>query len=190
MAIDETLTLPCGRDPLTEADQARMGQTGAHEQECPYCRATIAEAGVTLRAAQELAAQPVDAPPTLLPAVMRTVWTELRPSAIIDLPVAGGGAVVTTLAVSAALLHDLDQVPGMTVRSCRADATDPPRPAGTGSPWLAIRVAATATWPTELPALASQARRLITSTLRTQFGLHAASIDINFTDLDLPQATS
>jgi hypothetical protein len=190
MAVDNTLTLPCGRDPLTVADHARMGQTDAHEQECPYCRATIAEAGVTLRAAQELAAQPVDAPPTLLPAVMRTVWTELRPSATIDLPVPGGGAVVTTLAITAALRHDLDQVPGMTVRSCRADATGPPRPAGTGSPWLAIRVTATATWPAKLPALASQARRLVTSTLSIQFGLRAASIDINFTDLDLPQATS
>ncbi|MGD0555221.1 MAG: hypothetical protein ABSA93_09610 [Streptosporangiaceae bacterium] len=190
MAIDDTYTMPCGQDPLTVADRARAGQTDAHEQACPYCQAAIAEAGLTLRAAQELAAQAVDVPPTLLPAVMRTVWSELRPSATIDLPVPSGGAVVTTLAITAALRHDLDQLPGLTVRSCRADAAGPPSHDGTGAPLLAIRITATATWPTELPALASEARRLVSGTLQAQFGLDAASIDINFTDLDFPRAAS
>lgn len=190
MAIDDILMMPCGRDPLTVADRARAGQTDPHEQSCPYCQAAIAEAGLTLQAAQELAAQPVDVPPTLLPAVMRTVWSELRPSATIDLPVPGGGAVVTTLAITAALRHDLDQLPGLTVRSCRADAADPPGRDDTGAPLLAIRITASAAWPTELPALASRARQLVNGALETQFGLHAASIDIDFTDLDLPRASS
>ena len=136
----------------------------------------------------ELAAQPAEVPPTLLPAVMRTVWAELRPSPLITLPIPGGGAAVTTLAVTGALRYGLDQIPGLTVRSCQA-ATGA---AGYGTadipPPLAIQVTATAAWPSELPALAAQARRLVSATLQSQFGLQPASIDITFTDLDLPDS--
>jgi hypothetical protein len=190
MAVDDTpaAVLPCGRDPLAAPEHARAGQLDGHEQDCPYCQAAIAEDWLISRAARELAAEPVEVPPTLLPAVMRTVWAELRPSPLITLPVPGGGAAVTTLAITGALRHGLDQIPGLTVRSCQAAAG--PAEDGTASipAPLAIQITGTAAWPSELPVLAEQARQIVTDTLGTQFGLHPASIDINFTDLDLPDS--
>jgi|SRR5579875_909968 len=189
MAIDDTpAVLPCGRDPLAAAGHARAAHLDGHEQDCPYCQAAIAEDWLTRRAAAELATQPVEVPPTLLPAVMRTVWAELRPSPLITLPVPGGGAAVTILAITGALRQNLDQLPGLTVRSCQATAS-PAAGATAGDPApLAIQITATAAWPSQLPALATHARQLVTATLATQFGLHPASIDITFTDLDLPDS--
>ncbi len=189
MAISDTI-LPCGRDPLEVADHARAGRLDEHERSCPYCQSAAAEAGLVRRAAGELAGAPVDAPATLLPGIMRTVWAELRSTDTVALPVTGGGVLVTTLAIAAALRHALDDLPELTIHSCSADTADQPSPEAHGAPEVSVHITATATYPAQLPGLAGTCRQLTADTLQTQFGLRPHRVDIDFIDLDLPEDTS
>lgn len=192
MALTDTpdTILPCGRDPLEVADHARTGRLDEHEQSCPHCQAAAAEAGVARRAAGELADAPVDAPAALLPAIMRTVWAELRFTDTVALPVPGGGVLVTTLAIADALRHALDGLPELTIHSCLADTADHPSRDAHGAPEVSVHIAATATYPAQLPALADTCRQLTADTLRIQFGLRPSRVDIDFIDLDLPEDMS
>lgn len=188
MALSDTI-LPCGRDPLEVADHTRAGFLDAHEQTCPHCQAAAAEAGLARRAAGELADAPVDAPATLLPAIMRTVWAELRSTDTVALPVPGGGVLATTLAIADALRHALDDIPELTIHSCSVDTDEQPEQED-GAPGLGVHIAATATYPAQLPTLAGTCRQLTADTLQTQFGLRPHRVDIDFIDLDLPEDTT
>jgi len=189
MAISDT-TLPCGRDPLEIVDHARAGRGDEHEQNCPHCQIAAAEASLAHRAAGELANAPVKAPATLLPAIMRTVWAELRSTDTVALPVPGGGVLVTTLAIADALRHALDDLPELTIHSCLADNGDQPSPEDHEPPEVSVHITATATYPAQLPVLAGTCRQLTVDTLQTQFGLHPHRVDIDFIDLDLPEDPS
>ncbi len=187
MALDDTATmLPCGRDALAVVDDARTGLLDDHERSCRYCLAAQHAADLALQAARELDAQPVDVPAGLLPAVMRTVWAELRPSPLIPLPAPAGGAAVSALAVATALRTDLDTVDNLSVYTCQVEPSQPTsrngRPAA-----LEIHLTASTRYPSPLPPLADLCRARITATLRTQFGLAAAGVDIDFIDLDPPE---
>lgn len=186
MALNDT-TLPCGRDPLEIVDHARTGRLDEHEQNCPHCQTAAAEAGLAHRAAGELANAPVDAPATLLPAIMRTVWAELRSTDTVALPVPGGGVLVTTLAIADALRHALDDLAELTIHSANTDE-QPAR--DDGGPEASVHITATVTYPAQLPDLADTCRQLTADTLQTQFGLRPHRVDIDFIDLDLPEDTS
>lgn len=188
MALTLTV-LPCGRDPIAAADHIRAGHPNPHEQTCPHCQAAAQEAGMTARAADQLATAPVQVPPTLLPNVMRTVWAELRPTDFITLPTPGGGVQVSTLAIAAALRHSLDTLAELTIYSCTVDITKPPpEPGGTNAaPTLGVHLTATTTYPDAITPIAAACRRRVTNTLHSQFTLQPERIDLDFIDLDLPE---
>jgi hypothetical protein len=175
MAIDElTPLLQCGRDPISVAEHAYAGRLDEHERSCPHCQDITADTQLAGRAAGALRDTPPQPPPALLPAIMRTVWSELRPGAMISL--ADPDTSVSAAAIGDLLRHELDQIAGFTVHSCRVE------PAGHAA--ISVELTASAHYPEPLPGLAERCRRRLTAAIRDQFGLHAARVDIHFADLD------
>ena len=189
--------LACGRDPLEVVDQARSGRIDAHSRACPYCRQVITDDGQQRQLAADLQAAPIEAPPTLLPAVMSTVWSELRPGRKIPLPVPAGQGFATEQAISSLLQHALDQLPDLQVHWCRLDqAPDSEDSVGDESRSLSgagprigepsdlrVQIRAAAAYPAELAGLADAVRETTSAALLTQFGLVAVSIDVSFVDV-------
>lgn len=186
MALDDAVMLPCGRDAVAVAERGLAGPGDDHERTCPHCQSVIRDAGLVRRAALELAAQPVQVPPTLLPKIVRAVWAELRQSARIPLRGSGADAEVTALAVADLLRHELDGPDALTVHSCRVEAVDDPASNG-GMAALAVRLTASAKYPADLRRLADRARRTVSESVGEQLGLGTAGIDIEFIDIDLPE---
>lgn len=197
MALEALITpLPCGRDPLTVADQARAGQLDDHCTTCPYCQAVIEE-DLQLLSARDITSEPVTPPATLLPAIMATVWSELRPGRNLPLPAAHGLAFASERAVTSLLQHTLDELPDLLVHRCRlhldppevgeiaaADtAADADADAGVAVPSLRIEISAAAAYLAELAVLAEQVRTVTTAALVSQFGLAAQQVDVEFVDL-------
>lgn len=193
MALEALITpLPCGRDPLTVADQARAGQLDAHCTTCPYCQAVIEE-DLQLLSARDITSEPVTPPATLLPAIMATVWSELRPGRNLPLPAARGLAFASERAVTSLLQHTLDELPDLLVHRCRLHldppeveeiaATNADADAGVAEPSLRIEISAAAAYLAELAVLAEQVRTVTTATLVSQFGLAAQQVDVEFVDL-------
>ena len=87
---------------------------------CARRQPSLARAGALVdRASAELTASTDrDPSPGLLPAVMETVWAELRPGQQIPLPGSDGTLLVTETAVGNALVAHLDGLPELLVRRC------------------------------------------------------------------------
>ncbi len=174
-------TLPCGHDPLDVADHAATGELDEHERDCPFCQEAVAAAALSARVGARAAAVHDDAEPPhdLVPAVMRSVRTELRTAREIPVPSDDGAAFVTDHVVTTVLRDALDAADGLVVSSCRVELL-----AGTG---LGVRVEALGRYTDDLPAGAGAARALVVATLQREFGLVAtAGVDIAVVDLIEP----
>ncbi|MDQ2847962.1 MAG: hypothetical protein M3Y77_16785 [Actinomycetota bacterium] len=187
MAVDPAILLRCGRDPLDVIDAARAGSTDAHIDACPHCQAAIAADHQHRQAAEEFRSAASPAPDTLLPSVMATVWTELRPGR--QIPVATAGAsFVTQLAINTLLQHQLDELPDLEIQLCQIQlgADDPVpetiEPAALQPP-LTVEITAAAAYRADLHVLADLIRHRIQQTLSTQFRLSPRSVDVSFVDL-------
>lgn len=185
MALEDLTALPCGRDPLEVVDADLAGAGDAHAQTCPYCRKVIADARGQQSIADDLRSSATPAPSSLLPSVMTTVWSELRPGRQLPLPSAGT-AFATELAVSSALQHDLDLLQDLEIQVCRArlqDREDDPVPPPVSAPLVHVDITAAAAYPADLLALADTVRATAARTLLVQFGLAAVAIDVDIVDL-------
>ena len=198
MAVDQrNAVLPCGRDALQVVDQARAGRIDEHSRTCRYCRSAIADDDQQRRYVEDLQSEPVEVPATLLPSVMRTVWSELRPGRRVPLPVAEGTAFATELAITSMIQQALEQLPELVVHTCRLHFADDPVDAadavasvtlsggsgGQSTADIRVEVRAAAAYPSTLTALADTVREAVAATLLTQFGLSLAGIDISFVDV-------
>ena len=178
MSAQPTTTLPCGRDAVDVAEHAAAGRLDDHERECPHCGSVIAAVALSTRVAAEAAAVDVDADPPhdLVPAVMRSVRTELRTAR--EIPVASdeGSAFVTDHVVTTVLRDALDRAGGLVVSSCRVEVLS-----GTG---LGVRVEAFGRYLDDLAAGAAAARDLVVTTLAHDLGLVAtAGVDVAVVDV-------
>lgn len=187
MAVDPTILLPCGRDPLDVIDAARAGSTDAHIDACPHCQAAIAADHQHQQAAEEFRSAATPAPDTLLRSVMATVWTELRPGRQIPLA-ATGASFVTQLAINTLLQHQLDELPDLEIQLCQIQlGDDDPLPEtiepAALQPPLTVEITAAAAYPADLHVLADLIRHRIQQTLSTQFRLSPRSVDVSFVDL-------
>ena len=171
--------LPCGRDPLEVADHAAAGVLDAHERDCPYCAAVIKAASLSARLGAEAAGAAVEdsAPPRdLVPAVMRSVRTELRSAREIPVPSDEGPAFVTDHVVATVLRDVLDAAGGLVVSSCRVEMLS-----GSG---LGVRVEAFGHYDDDLAAEAAAVRDRVVATLRRDFGLEADDgVDVAVVDI-------
>ncbi|QNK81788.1 hypothetical protein [Nakamurella sp. PAMC28650] len=189
MEIDvATETLACGRDPLDVIDQARRGRSDAHTATCPFCQAVIGSDSTAAQYTQRLKNEPVQVPATLLPSVMNSVWSELRPGRNIPLAAAHGPAFATEQAVTSTVENELDQLPDFQVHTCQLHFRDrAPEEADPGyadrNPGLQIEIRAAAAYSVDLTALADTARAAAAAALSLQYGLQADAIDIAFVDV-------
>lgn len=186
--------LECGRDPVEVVDRARAGESTAHEQNCPYCQTAIEADTIARTAATELAdaerEHPV--PSTLLPNVMRSVWSDLRRSTMIPLSTDSGSAFVADHTVAAVIEHALDQLTALRIHTCTAKlATAEPATdtALASSSTIAIGVTAAAAYNADVRAVAEQARSIVRSAMAEQFGWTAEPIDIDIVDVYLPEGS-
>lgn len=152
-----------------------------------------------------------DPSPGLVPAVMQTVWAELRPGQQIPLPGSDGTLLVTETAVGNALVAHLDGLPELLVRRCavrylapvdrpendrEADspATDD-RAAGAGAPdgsvtdssgsdgTLQISMTAAVAYGTATGVLVEEIRSVIAAGAQQLFGLTIGRVDVDIVDV-------
>lgn len=193
--------LPCGRDADTVAEHAAAGAPDDHERECPYCGEIITGSAAVNAAATALA-QDTDADPSpgLVPAVMQTVWSELRPGRRIPLPSGDGTIFATETAVISAITGELDLISDLTVRRIRLAAAGPDPTADSDAAGSAaapadsaalpgVTLTASARYPADIAALAAQARAAVVRCSQELFGLTPQRVDIDITDLQLPVGT-
>ena len=195
--------LPCGRNADTVAEHAATGTSDEHERECPYCGAIIAGTAAVDAAALALARDTdADPSPGLVPAVMHTVWSELRPGRRIPLPSGGGATFATETALISAITGALDLIDDLTVRRIRfaaagADGTEladaaTEDTADVHDPAVlpAVSLTASARYPADIPALAADARAAVVLSSQQLFGLTPLRVDIEITDLQPPVQAS
>lgn len=171
-------TLPCGRDAVDVAEHAAAGRLDEHERGCPHCQAVVATAALSARMGAEAATvhDDVEPPRDLVPAVMRSVRTELRTARQIPVPSEHGAAFVTDHVVTTVLRDALDRSGGLVVSSCRVEVLS-----GSG---LGVRVEAFGRYLDDLTVGAAAARDLVVATLQRDFGLVATDgIDVAVVDL-------
>lgn len=131
-----------------------------------------------------------DPSPGLLPAVMHTVWAELRPGVRIPLPGSDGTLLVTETAVSNALVAHLDGLPELLVRRCTVQHQ--PRPAGESTEPAAtaetIRITLTAAvaYGISTDDLVHRIRTVITVAAEHLFGFTVDRVDIDIIDVYPP----
>jgi hypothetical protein len=194
--------LPCGRDADTVAEHAAAGAPDDHERACPYCGEIITGSAAVDAAATELAQDTdTDPSPGLVPAVMQTVWSELRPGRRIPLPSGDGTTFATETAVISAITGELDLISDLTVRRIRLAAAagpdqkgDPDAAGSAAAPddpaaLPAVTLSASARYPADIGALAAQARAAVVHCCQQLFGLTPQRVDIDITDLQLPVGT-
>lgn len=140
------------------------------------------------RAAGELARDTDrDPSPGLLPAVMHTVWAELRPGARIPLPGSGGTLLVTETAVGNALVAHLDALPELLIRRCTVQhlPATPDQPTA-DRPTIRIALTAAVAYGSHADALLQRVRTVITIAADQLFGFTVDRVDIDIVDIYPP----
>ena len=131
--------------------------------------------------------------PGLVPAVMETVWAELRPGQLIPLPGSDGTLLVTETAVGNALVAHLDGLPELLVRRCavryQVPGTDDGESVGADShaagPDGALHIALTAAvaYGTATDDLTQRIRSVLTLGAEQLFGLRVWRVDVDIVDV-------
>lgn len=124
MALDPPETLSCGRDPMAVLDAARADTVDDHSRTCPFCQAVVRGDLLAERGADRIRSEPAIVPDTLLPRIMSTVWSELRPGHTLPVPTRYGTAFATERAAVSLLQDDLDRMPDFQVHLCRIHQDD------------------------------------------------------------------
>lgn len=144
-----------------------------------------AAAAVLDRAAGELG-RATDQEPSagLVPAVMHSVWAELRPGQLLELPGSEGHLLVGAAAVATAITGRLDDLADLVVRRCTVEPADLEHEAGVG----AVRVTLTAAvaYGADTGQLAGEVRAAVTAAVRDLFGLPVERVDLVIEDVFVP----
>ena len=173
-------------------DLPRDGEQGPVGIDAELPAVDPAAAAVVDRASAELAASTDrDPSPGLLPAVMETVWAELRPGQQIPLPGSDGTLLVTETAVGNALVAHLDGMPELLVRRCVVEYRVPGNgdngaagPAGESPDGtLGIALTAAVAYGTGTGELVERIRSVISLGAEQLFGLTVGRVDVDIVDV-------
>lgn len=151
------------------------------------------------RAAKELARTTDREPsPELLPAVMQTVWAELRPGQRIPFPDSGGTLFITETAAGNALVAHIDGLDGIIVRRCTVIYRAPSHPTKNATPvgvtespstengGIGVTLTAAVAYGTVTDAVLARVRSIIRVTTHDLFGLAVDQVDIDIVDVYPP----
>lgn len=184
--------LTCGArvdDLLAQTAEGRAAERSAHQNGCPYCQAGLAEYRKLWSSVDDLAAEPVRPPDTIL----TTVLSRIRAAATH----AGHGVVVTPLgvtriadrvvAVTARLAAE--QVPGVRAALSRAAlsrADGVEATAGTSGSSTAVQLTVAAGYGEDLHHLADRIRLAVSGHVRALTSLEPAEITVIIDDVLMP----
>lgn len=168
-------------DAMGSAPEARPGPVTPTEPD-------PAIAAVLDRAAGELG-RATDREPSagLLPAVMHSVWAELRPGPLLALPGSEGRLLVGSAAVATAITGRLDDLADLVVRRCTVESPDPatasPGPAAADTGAVRVTLTAAVAYGADTGELADEVRTTVTATVRELFDLPVERVDLVIEDV-------
>ena len=206
MAVNDPLSAPVPSGPPATATPAPVPDPPPVLESEPVPEPALepdpAAVAALDRAAVELARSTDRGPsPALLPAVMHTVWAELRPGQRIPLPGGAGDLFVTETAAGNALVANIDGLAGMVVRRCSvsyepaggdgdraADGDgdgdgDGAADGGGGRGGIRVALTAAVAYGTDTDTVFANARSIITESADTLFGLTVGAVDIEIVDI-------
>lgn len=141
----------------------------------------LAAAAALARAADELG-RVTDREPSagLVPAVMHSVWAELRPGQLIVLPGSSGHLLVGSTAVATAITGALDDLADIVVRRCTVEAPeDGPDVSGA----LRVELTASVAYGADTLELSELVRASVNDTVTELFGLAVDRVDLLVQDV-------
>lgn len=144
-----------------------------------------AAAAALVRAADELG-RVTDHDPSagLVPAVMHSVWAELRPGQLLTMPGSAGRLLVGSAAVATAITAQLDELADVVVRRCSVETRAPdPDQAGPESAPLRVELTAAIAYGTDTHELSDMVRTTVVDTVRELFGLPVDQVDLVVEDV-------
>lgn len=119
----------------------------------------------------------------LVPAVMHSVWAELRPGPLLALPGSDGRLLVGATAVATAITGRLDDLADLVVRRCTVESPDPDQASAERLPALRVELTAAVAYGTDTGELADRVRATVTGTVRELFGLPVDRVDLLIEDV-------
>lgn len=140
-----------------------------------------AGAAALARAADELG-RATDRNPSagLVPAVMHSVWAELRPGTLIALPGSNGRLLVGSTAVATAITGRLDDLADVVVRRCTVETAD--AGPGVAGP-VRVELTAAIAYGADTGELSEVVRTTVTDAVRQMFGLEVDRVDLLVEDV-------
>lgn len=144
-------------------------------------RTDPAAAAALVRAADELG-RVTDREPSagLVPAVMHSVWAELRPGQLVALPGADGRLLVASTAVATAITGRLDDLADVVVRRC---IVQPPEKGPADGGAVRVELTAAVAYGSDTHELSARVRATVTDTVRELFGLEVDRVDLHVEDV-------
>jgi hypothetical protein len=149
-----------------------------------------AAAAALARASDELG-RVTDRDPSagLVPAVMHSVWAELRPGQLLTLPGSAGRLLVGSAAVATAITARLDELADVVVRRCTVETRAPgPDEAGPEAVPLRVELTAAVAYGTDTHELAGVVRTTVVDTVGELFGLPVDQVDLVVDDVFVAEA--
>lgn len=120
------LKLPCGRTVDSLWDSVVSGaELDSHAASCPHCQTALEGLRALHSATEELVAEEVAAPPSLLERVMRVVRTEARSGDTVPLVWGPDPASISTKAVAAVVRFAVDTLPEADLRARHCEVRSP-----------------------------------------------------------------
>ncbi|WP_420122438.1 hypothetical protein [Nakamurella sp.] len=155
----------------------------------PVAEPDPAAVAVLDRAAGELG-RATDQEPSagLVPAVMHSVWAELRPGQLLELPGSDGRLLVGAAAVATAITGRLDDLADLVVRRCTVESADPgpgsgPVAPGAGAAAVRVTLTAAVAYGADTGELADEVRTTVATAARELFGLTVDRVDLVVEDV-------
>lgn len=181
--------LPCGASVDDLVDQVADGAADRrteHQQHCRHCQAALAEYARLWAPIQNLAAEPVHVPASVLDEVLRRIHATATQPWHGVIPGPRGATRVSDRVVAVTARLSAEQVPGVrAVLTRRADPADGVI-VGLAGVSTALHVTLAATYGEDLHQLADRIRAAITRSVRAHTGLDPVDVTIVIDDVPEP----
>ena len=186
--------LPCGRRIQDLLDQVADGlaqQYDSHQQGCTHCQAALAEYDRLWAPVRDLAADPVEAPDSILETALEKIRQTVEHADYGLVASADGLIRISARVVVATARHSAQQVPGVRVAlSKHLLAGDAPSAlsvaAATTGRSTAIEITLAADYGTDLRELGERVRRTVAARVRELTDLDPATVTVIIDDVFPP----
>jgi uncharacterized alkaline shock family protein YloU len=177
--------LSCGTDIddlIAQVADGRAAEQTRHQATCPHCQAALAEYQRLWSPIDELSAQPVPVPDSILENALRKIRAAAAEPGFGVLVTSLGATRIANRVVAITARIATEQVAG--VRAALSEQTSSTDPAvGTQGASTALQITLAASYGEDLIALAARIRHAVTERIRTLTGLEPVEITIIIDDV-------